>query len=227
MQDQERTMPGLFGKRLAMSLIGTILCAFAVGFFRCSRFGVDPFQCLAMGVWGKVGATWSYGTFYMLLSLAMLLLDLVLDRHNIGLATFINLFLTGYIVNFSVGLISDLCPEPGLTVRVIFLTIGILVMCFASSLYMTADMGVSVYDAIPIWISGHYHRQFRIVRIISDIICVTTGTICVLMGAVDGQLPGLGTVITALFMGPLVNYFNHRFSEPLLGHQRAQDAVRQ
>lgn len=199
-----------------MCLVGTMLCAFAVGFFRCSLFGVDPFQCLAMGTWGRFGAFWSYGTFYMVLNLLMLVLDFILDRHNIGLATFINLFLTGYVVDFSVALIERFSPNPGLGGRILFLAVGIVVMCFASSLYMTADMGVSAYDAIPIWISGHYHRQFRLVRIVADLICVIIGTVCVLAGAVDGQLPGLGTVITALFMGPLIDFFNRRFSRPLL-----------
>lgn len=216
MQNRTKELPELFGRRLGMCLAGTMLCAFAVGFFRCSFFGVDPFQCFAMGTWGRFGSAWSYGTFYMVLNLAMLVLDFALDRHYIGLATFINLFLTGYVVDFSVGLISHFCPDPGLAERVIFLAVGIVVMCFASSLYMSADMGVSAYDAIPIWISKHYHRQFRIVRIISDIICVVIGTVCVLAGAVDGQLPGIGTIITALFMGPLIDFFNRRFSQPLL-----------
>jgi uncharacterized membrane protein YczE len=146
----------------------------------------------------------------------MLVVDWFLDRHYIGVATFINLFLTGYIVDFSQQTISHLCPEPGLVLRVLFLTVGVVLMCFASSLYMTADLGVSVYDAIPIVISNRKGWPFKFVRISSDFVCVAIGTVCVLLGAVGAPLPGLGTIITAFFMGPLVDFFNRRFSEPLL-----------
>ena len=45
-------LPENFKKRIAMTTAGVTLCAVAVGFFKCSQFGVDPFQCFAQGVWG-------------------------------------------------------------------------------------------------------------------------------------------------------------------------------
>ena len=50
---------------------------------------------------------------------------------------------------------------------------------------------------------------FRVVRIICDLICTAVG---VLLGAPAG----IGTVITALFMGPLISFFRRTVSEPLL-----------
>ena len=213
-------LPEPFRPRLTMTLTGVLLCSIAVGFFKNSLFGVDPFQCFAMGSWGRFGSMLSYGTYYTLISLVMLVVDWFLDRHYIGVATFINLFLTGYIVDFSQQTISHLCPEPGLVLRVLFLTVGVVLMCFASSLYMTADLGVSVYDAIPIVISNRKGWPFKFVRISSDLVCVLIGTACVLAGAVGAPLPGLGTIITAFFMGPLVDFFNRKFSRPLLDKYR-------
>ena len=82
-------------------------------------------------------------------------------------------------------------------------------MCFASSLYMTSNLGVSVYDAIPIVIAEKRRWPFRFVRIGCDLVCVA-------IGALSGLLPGVGTLITALFMGPLIEVFNHSFSLPFL-----------
>lgn len=216
-------LPEKFRPRLVMTILGVMLCAVAVGFFKCSLFGVDPFQCFAMGTWGKFASGLSYGLFYSILSLVMLVIDLFLDRHYIGIATFINLFLTGYVVEFSQQVISSFCPSPSIPVRVIFLIIAVVLMCFASSLYMTSDLGVSVYDAIPIVISNRTPVPFRFCRISTDLICVIIGTVCVLAGAVDGQFPGLGTIITAFFMGPLIEFFNNVFSRPLL---YGKDAVK-
>ncbi|MDD6616027.1 MAG: hypothetical protein PUF13_08005 [Lachnospiraceae bacterium] len=197
------------GLRVGMTVAGVILCAIAVGFFKCSLFGVDPFQCFAQGSWGKFMSGLSYGTYYLGLSIILLVIDLLLDRHYIGIATFINMFLTGYIVDFARNTIDGFLPDPTLAVRVVLLLIGVVVMCFASSLYMTSDLGVSVYDAIPIIISNKSGRQFRFCRIGCDLICVAVGFAC-------GLMPGVGTLITAFFMGPLIEFFNHTFSEPLL-----------
>lgn len=198
-----------FSLRLIMTISGVMLCAIAVGFFKCSLFGVDPFQCFAQGSSAKLFSTLSYGTYYFILSLLLLVIDLFLDKHYIGIATFINMFLTGYVVDFSSSIISQILPDPNLVIRVILLMIGIVVMCFSSSLYMTSDLGVSVYDAIPIIISNKAKKPFRFCRIGCDLICVIIGTVC-------GLLPGIGTLVTAFFMGPLIEFFNNNFSRPLL-----------
>lgn len=205
------SLPQNFKKRLIMTIGGVLLCSLAVGFFKESAFGVDPFQCFAQGTHGGIFTSLipSYGTYYIMISLVFLAVDLLLDKHYIGIATFINLFLTGYIVEFSANTIHSLVPDPTLPVRVAFLLFGIVVMCIAASLYMTSDLGVSVYDAIPIIISNRTPVPFRFCRIGTDVICV-------LIGLAAGLLPGLGTLITAFFMGPLVDLFNRKLSRPLL-----------
>lgn len=201
--------PDHLGKRLFMTVIGVLLCAIAVGFFKCSSFGVDPFQCFAMGSWGRFLGGLSYGTYYVILNVLLLAIDLFLDRHYIGLATFINLLLVGYVVDFSQWVINSLLPDPALPARILLLLVGVTLMCFSSALYMTSDLGVSTYDAIPIVISNRTKKPFKFVRITSDLICVTIGTAC-------GTMPGIGTIITAFFMGPLVDFFNRTIAEPFL-----------
>ncbi len=197
-------------KRTVMTTSGVILCAAAIGFFKCSCFGVDPFQCFAQGIWGHFFAEKaSYGFYYMILSGIMLVLDLFIARKCMGAATLVNMFLTGYIVDFTCTAISHFSPSPALPLRIVFLAAGVLVMCFASSLYMTSNLGVSVYDAIPIVIAENRKLPFKFVRIGCDLLCVIIGTL-------TGLLPGIGTLITAFFMGPLIEFFNHSFSEPFL-----------
>ena len=207
-------LPEKFLPRLIMTLLGVIICAIAVGFFKNSLFGIDPFQSFAQGSHARLFSGVSYGTYYMGISFIMLVIVLILDKHYIGIATILNLFFSGYIVDFANNYIAVTIPEPTLVVRVVMLLIGVVVLCFASSLYMTSDLGVSVYDAIPIIISKRTGKQFKLMRICSDLICVIIGTLC-------GLLPGLGTLITAFFMGPLIDFFNRKFSEPLLAKFKA------
>ena len=101
------------------------------------------------------------------------------------------------------------------------LVIGIVVICFGSSLYMTANLGVSTYDAVAIVLSGKWKLgQFQYVRICCDLVCVILGVgIFLLSGGTFAQVPaiaGIGTVITAFFMGPLIQFFNDHVAKPML-----------
>jgi len=151
----------------------------------------------------------------------LLLFSLIVDRHNIGIATFINLFLLGYITQFTYDLLQKLIPDPSMIVRILCLVIGIVVICFGSALYMTADLGVSTYDAVAIVMSSKWKLgKFKYVRICTDLVCVVLGCILFVMaGNAIGKIPtiaGVGTIITAFFMGPLIDFFNEKFAKPLL-----------
>ena len=200
-------------RRILMAVIGMALAGIAVGFFKRASFGVDPFQCFCNGIHQVVPI--GFGTLYMIVNAVMLLIDFFLDRRYIGVSTFINLFLVGYAVEFSEKLLAQVFGEPSIPGRIAFLVIGIVLSCVAAALYYTADLGVSAYDAIPLYISDRKPRlfgrvlPFRAVRIISDLICVAVGFAL-------GFMPGAGTIITALFMGPLITFFKRTLSDPLL-----------
>ena len=147
-------------KRIIMSISGVVLCGMSVGMFKHAAFGVDPFQALMSGLDAVIPIR--FGTLYVIVNILLLLFPLLMDRHKIGLATFINLFLLGYVVEFSQSLCAQLFPA-----------------------------------------------------------CVLAGgALCLLSGMSLPQLfgsIGIATVITAFFMGPLIECFNKTVSRPLLG----------
>lgn len=202
-----------------MSLTGVIISGISVGAFKFSAFGVDPFQSFMSGAAALIPV--AFGTLYMLVNIGLLLFSLLADRSRIGIATFINLFLLGYIVDFSHGLIQHFFQAPGIPGRCVFFLIGFVALCFGSSLYMTADLGVSTYDAIALVCANKWKLgKFRIIRIITDFLCILCGTGMYLLsgGPVSGisAFVGIGTVVTAFCMGPLIDLFNRKFSQKLL-----------
>ena len=86
-------------KRIFMSLFGVIICAISVGVFKIAALGVDPFQSFMAGLDKLVPL--DFGLLYIIVNALLLIFALVFDRHYIGIATFINLFLLGYITQFS------------------------------------------------------------------------------------------------------------------------------
>jgi uncharacterized membrane protein YczE len=197
----------LFFRRLAMSFFGVVVCSFSIGFFKLAQFGTDPYQCLCTGISNKVPI--GYGNVQALMNLLLLAVVFFFGRKYIGFATFFAVFLTGYIVEFSVWLLGLTGIPMTLFVRVAFLAVGIVLMCLAASFYMTAALGVSTYDAQAMMLADRRLGPFRFVRIFTDLVCVGSGF---LMGATVG----VGTLITALFMGPLIDLFTARFARPFL-----------
>ena len=212
-------MENLQKKRIIMSIAGVILCGISVGMFKHAALGVDPFQTLMSGLDAVIPIR--FGTLYVLVNLILLSAALLLDRRKIGLATFINLFLLGYIVEWSQAVCVMLLPGLSGPGRIVLLAAAIILLCLSSSLYFTADLGVSTYDAVAlIWSQRQKRIPFSICRISTDLICVVLGVLlCRLAGMswteVTGSV-GIGTVITAFFMGPLITWFNRNVSDPLL-----------
>lgn len=212
-------------KRIIMSVAGVVLGGMSVGLFKLAAFGVDPFQSLMSGLEQLVPIP--FGTLYVIVNALLLIFSLIADRHYINLATFINLFLLGYVVQFSYSALLKVFPAPSLTVRIIAIIVAIIIICIASSAYMTADLGVSTYDAVALIFANKWKLgKFKYIRIITDVVCIVLGAALFLLGGgKPASIPAfisVGTIITAFFMGPLIEFFNKTISRPLLDGKKAE-----
>lgn len=219
MEEKKEVRPGTrrltaqMWRRILMTLVGVSISGVSVGLFSTSNLGFDPFQAFAHGTWMAVnrglGLDLSYGTYYMTISLIMFAVFAVLNRKLLGLGTLFNLFLVGYIADFSGFLCQTLFPDPDLLTRSLLLAVGIVTMCFAMAMYFVADLGVSVYDAVALTITERQPKfKFHWCRIVCDCICVAIGFYC-------GAAVGIGTVISAFFMGPLIDFFRRTVARPM------------
>lgn len=206
-------------KRILMSIIGVLICAISVGFFKLAAFGVDPFQSFMSGIDKFIPL--DFGTLYVIVNAVLLIFALVFDRHYIGIATFINLFLLGYVVQFAYDTLLMIFPDASMLVRILCFVFGFIALCFGSSIYMTADLGVSTYDAIALVCANKWKLgKFKYIRIVTDVVCVVLGIVMFKLGGGEwSAVPafvGVGTILTAFFMGPLIDFFNRKFSVPFL-----------
>lgn len=193
-------------RRIIMTIFGVLIAGFSVGMFKFSNFGMDPFQVFAHGAWEHIPI--GYGTFYTILNLIMLVLIFIFDKRKIGLGTVINIFLLGYVVEFSSLFFNNLIPNPTMGIRILFLMVGVIILSFGSSLYFIGDLGVSTYDAVALIMSDRKVARFQYCRIATDLICTSIGFIL-------GATVGVGTLVTAFFMGPIISIFDNRVSIPL------------
>lgn len=196
-------------KRILMAFIGVIVSGISVGLFRNARFGTDPFQVFVNGISNKVPFI-DFGTLYMLINLLMLIAIFFLNKKHIGISTFINIFLLGYVVDFSDNIVACIVgAEPDMIVRIGLMVAAVVILCFASAMYFTASLGVSTYDAVALILEERKLGKFKYLRIATDCICVA-------IGFAFGAIVGVGTLVTAFFMGPLIDFFNVHVARPFL-----------
>lgn len=204
--------------RVAVTIIGVLICGVAVGFSRYAAFGVDPFTVLMSGLDALIPIR--YGTLYVIVNAVLLMFSVIFDRHYIGLGTIINLFFLGYVTEFTHMILVSLFPTPYIGLRIAALVIGILLICISLALYMTADLGVSTYDAVALIIVNTWHiGKFSYMRIITDVVVIIAGVVCYLftgspIAGITAFL-GIGTIITAFFMGPLVEFISEKYVKKL------------
>lgn len=194
-------------KRVCMSLCGILLCGVSIALFRMADWGTDPFQTFCGGM--EKLTRMPFGILYTMINAVMLVGIFLLNRKYIGLATVLNMTIMGFVVEWMQKWLIRVLPPENMAGQAAYLAVGIVLLCISSSLYFTADLGVSTYDAISLILRDKRVARFEICRIACDFFCVLVGWLC-------GAPVGAGTVITAFCMGPIIEFFNKKLSRPLL-----------
>ena len=195
-------------KRILMMLIGNVILGTGAGMLRAADFGVDPYQCFVLGI--DKALKLGYGTTFVIVNAVFLVLMLLLARKMLNVGTLVNMFFLGYIIDFSYSMCMKITSSPSFFVRVVYFIVSILLITFSSAVIYTADMGVSTYDWIALKTAEVQKKvSFKWCRVGTDLICV-------IIGLVFSIIPGIGTIVTAFLLGPLVSFFRTYCSEPFL-----------
>ena len=77
-----------------MMLAGILFISICVGCYRLSGFGVDAFTCMNLGISGYIGM--SFGTWQLIMNIAILIVVFFTVRRCIGAGTIVNMVCVGY-----------------------------------------------------------------------------------------------------------------------------------
>lgn len=203
--------------RFFLMLSGILLISICVGCYRLGAFGVDAFTGMNLGISGFLGL--SFGTWQLIANGLILILVFFTVRSYIGLGTVVNMVYVGYIADFLCWLVNDVARiEMTLPLRILALLLGTLFASLGVALYMKADMGISPYDSVaPIIVKLTRDKiPFQYARISSDIAAIVIGLLfCLASKGNIWTIIGVGTVINALFNGPLIQFFRNRIDQKI------------
>lgn len=188
---------GRLHRRLTQLVIGLVLFGFGIGLMLQSDLGVPPWDVLHQGLAVRFGLT--VGIWSILVSFLVLLAWLPL-RERFGLGTLLNAVIIGVTIDIATVLI----PEPDNPwIAWLMLLVGILVIGVSSGMYIGARLGPGPRDGLMTGIA----RRGPSIRLTRAVIEVTV----LVVGWLLGGTFGAGTVIFALSIGPLVQFFLHRW----------------
>jgi len=182
-------------RRFSQLILGLLLYGFTMGLMVRAVLGLDPWDVFHQGLTRLLGH-WidiSYGTVITAVSVLVLLAWIPL-RQRPGIGTLLNTLMIGWTTDATLSIIP---PAHNLTIRILLLVAAVLGNALAGALYIGAGLGSGPRDGL---MTGMVAKGIGSVRIVRTSIELTV----LLIGALLGGGIGVGTVIYALAIGPLL-----------------------
>ncbi|MEW2621816.1 hypothetical protein [Streptomyces sp. NPDC048106] len=194
--------PGHIGRRLVQLYAGLALYGVSSALLVASGLGLEPWGVLHQGLAGRTGL--SIGEVSIVVGAAVLLLWIPL-RLRPGLGTVSNVFLIGLALD---GTLALLPAAHSLLARVPLMFAGVLLNGAATGLYIAARLGPGPRDGLMTGLHRRTGRSIRLMRTAIEVTVVATGFVL-------GGTIGVGTVLYALSIGPLAQFFLRVFALPV------------
>ena len=185
-------------RRLPRLLFGLVVCGVGLALIIRADLGLDSWNVLHQGLESQTGI--SIGMITILVGLAMFAITLPLGE-QIGLGTLLNVLLIGLTID----LVLWPLDEPDSTaVRWAFLIGGTLLFAVGSGFYIGAGLGPGPRDGVMTALAAR-GLSVGVVRTGIELVVLAVGWLL-------GGSVGVGTVLFALAIGPLVAFFLRRLS---------------
>lgn len=188
-------------RRLLQLYVGLALYGVSTAMFVRADLGADPWNVFHLGV-AKL-LSWDIGTV-MIVTGALVLLFWIPLRQRPGLGTFSNVVVIGLAADAALSVIPTLDALAG---RSVLLVCAVVVNAIATGMYIGAGFGAGPRDGL---MTGVHARTGWSVRSIRTAIELSV----LLIGWLLGGTFGIGTVLYALTIGPLIQlclpWFRHK-----------------
>lgn len=188
-------------RRITQLLIGLAMYGISLAIFIRAGLGLDPWDVFHQGVSEKTG--FSMGVVVIAVSFLVLLLWIPL-RQMPGIGTIANAILVGLFADLGLWLIPDVSHLGG---QIAMLAGAVILNGIASACYIGARLGPGARDGLMTGLVRRTGWSVRLVRTGIEVVVLAVGFLL-------GGSVGVGTVVYALAIGPIVQVLLPKFMVP-------------
>lgn len=185
-------------RRLVQLIIGLTFFGIGIGLMLRSGLGLPPWDVLHQGLAAQIGLT--VGIWSILVSFVVLAFWIPL-RERYGIGTLLNAIVIGVMIDVTTAVVPE---APNTWWAAGMMLVGILLIAVTSGMYIGANLGPGPRDGLMTAIVRR-GPSIRLTRVIMEVTVLVIG---VLLGGTFG----IGTILYALLMGPLVQIFLPRWT---------------
>jgi uncharacterized membrane protein YczE len=186
-------------RRLTQLYAGLALYGFSIALLVQADLGLMPWSVLDQGIARSTGI--SLGTSTILVG-AVVLLAWIPLRQRPGVGTISNVVVIGLALDASLAVLPEV---DGLPLRLGLLVAGVVLNALATAAYIGVELGPGPRDGLMTGLVRRTSRSVRLVRTGIEVVVLV-------LGVVLGGTVGLGTLVYALAIGPLVQVLLPRVS---------------
>ncbi len=208
---REQLRAGKLPRRLTQLMIGLTLYGLSMAMMIRGALGLDPWDVFHAGLASRVPLT--FGQVTIVVGALVLVLWWPL-RQWPGFGTIANVVVIGVAADVGLGLLST--PD-AIWARGLLLAFGIVLNGLAGGLYIGSQLGPGPRDGLMTGFARRTGLSIRVVR-------TTIEVVVLVVGWVLGGPVGVGTVLYAVTIGPLVQFFLPRLTVSLESPRLAPDA---
>ncbi|MGD7044882.1 YczE/YyaS/YitT family protein [Jeotgalibacillus proteolyticus] len=178
--------------------IGLVLLSFGISMMILADLGAGPWDALYVALADQIGLT--VGTWILITGFALMAVNAALMRKMPDFYAVITIFIMGFFIDFWLLFVfADLQAAEVLT-RSLMLGSGILIIAAGVSVYLQANFAKNPIDGLMVAV--HFRTGLSLSRS-KTVLEVAVLVVALLIG---GPI-GVGTVIVAFGIGPLIGLF--------------------
>lgn len=188
-------------QQILAALVGIFFVSVGVAFNNCAGWGNDSIGMLYDGIRVTFGMTQEQlGMASNVVNVTLAVLLFIVARRYISIGTLVYLLPYGAFVSIGTCLYPVLFPSDAVWVRILGSVAGCLLLCMGVAIYIVLDMGVDPFTGLVLFLTDVTGKEYRYVKIAFDFTMIVLGSV------LGGQL-GAVTFITAVAVGPTIQFF--------------------
>lgn len=189
-------------KRVLFLVIGIMIMGFSTALCNFTGLGIDPINAFAVAVSKLLNM--QLGLFLLILQFVIAIGVFIFKRENIGVGTIFPMITFGYFLQFFNWLLPTFLPKTeNILINLLLFIIGMLILAFGMSMYMSCDFGMVPYDSIAYTLSDLTGKKVAAFRVSVDVL------VAIIAFILKGPI-GIGTVLLAFSIGPLIDLYRKK-----------------